>query len=553
MQSDQISELVGQLLRRVDNSTVRDLLTMLDAGQLGPPSDKRELIRENLIIHLNKHRPQRARRLFTMAFEPFMTRDPRLLHEVDRIPGLIHFFDTAGMWEALSTQAFSKLVHEVSDSLDSMLSEQLIDQAVHTPEAQALLKRMTAAGAKYISGILKNRDQVQKFIDRINKARADAVEQSGDTNSTMRLIDRNALIMMRDILAANDILQPATREFTAQLKELIDRGASDRELAFELGVARDDLVNNLGDEGFDPALANHLPLSLIHVGRRFGLTTKYLQNIRALEEPTPLQREEADMMTDAIIGHFRTACRNLPDELADALDLDEEKNLPIAITERNKKSIEDLLDIMDRSMTGLDAIGAFNDKRRETMLRSYLNDSEKALKKRVVNPIFRRAAAAAERRQEPVEDHKTVVWATGLLWRWKSVLDKNGYGSAEITGWRNAVIHEVQPIFRESCVQKERESASSRLAHVVRIFEIIGPLDMHIDEWVSVMHRNLINILMDAFEIQANFTTAERGIIDSVADLAAKELEKTKNWQDAELVEFVNARDRRFGKREEEE
>jgi hypothetical protein len=550
MELTQINDIVGQLLKRLDNSAVRDLLTMLDAGQLGPPSERRDMLRDNLIIHLNKHRPQRARRLFTVAFEPYMTRDPRLLHEVDRIPGLIHFYDTAGLWDALSTQAFSKLVHEVSDQLDAMLAKQLVDDAINSPEAKALLKRMTAASAKYITGILKNRDQVQKFIDRINKSRTEAVESAGDKNPTMRLIDRNALIMFRDILAADSILAPAIRNFSEQLETLITRGASDRELAFELGVARDDIVNQLGDAGFDPALANHLPLSLIHVSQKFGLITKYLQNIRAVEEPSPLQREEADMLVDAMIGHFRVSSRCLPVELAAKLGLDEEKNVPLEIKASDRKSIENLLDVLDRSMSALDAVGAFNEKRRETMLRSYLAETEKDLKAKIVNPLFRRAAAAAEARKEASPDHDIVVWATSLLWRWKGVLDKNGYGSAEITGWRNAVIHEIQPMFREACVQREGEAASSRIAHVVRIFDIIGPLDLHIQEWVSVMHRNLINILMDAFEIQANFTTGEREIIDSVADLAAQELEKTKNWQDAELVEFVNARDRRFGKRE---
>lgn len=550
MELKQINDIVGQLLKRLDNAAVRDLLTMLDAGQLGPPSERRSMLRENLIVHLNKHRPQRARRLFTVAFEPFMTRDKRLLHEVERIPGLVHFYDTAGLWDALSTQAFSKLVHEVSDQLDGMLGKQLVDDAITSPEALALLKRMTAASAKYITGILKNRDQVQKFIDRINKSRSDAVEAAGDKNSTMRLIDRNALIMFRDILAADDILGPTIRDFTEQLDTLISRGASDRELAFELGVARDDIVNRLGDAGFDPALANHLPLSLIHVGQKFGLITKYLQNIRAIEEPSPLQREEADMLVDAMIGHFRVASRCLPVELSKALSLDENKNLPLKISASDRKSVEKLLDILDKSMSALDAVGAFNEKRRETMLRSYLAETEKVLKAKIVNPLFIRAAAAAESRKEASPDHEIVVWATSLLWRWKSILDKNGYGSAEITGWRNAVIHEVQPMFREACVQREGEPASGRIAHVVRIFDIIGPLDMHIQEWVSVMHRNLINILMDAFEIQANFTDGERAIIDSVADLAAQELEKTKNWQDTELVEFVNARDRRFGKRE---
>ncbi|MRG73611.1 hypothetical protein GH722_17740 [Alphaproteobacteria bacterium HT1-32] len=553
MQYDQINTLVGQLLSRVDNVAIRDLLTMLDAGQLGPPSGKRDAIRENLIIHLNKHRPQRARRLFTMAFEPFMTRNPRLLHDVERVPGLVHFFDTAGLWDALSTQAISKLVHEVSDSLDDMLTGQLIDEALYTPEAEALLKRMTAAGAKYITGILKNRDQVQRFIDYINKTRAEAIKATGDTNTTMRLVDRNTLIMLRDILAADTILAPATRKFTEQLKTLMANGASDRELAFELGVARDDIVNLLGDAGFDPALANHLPLSLIHVRQDFGLVTKYLQNLKAIEDPSALQREETDMLIDAMIGHFRVASRCLPVELADALSLEENQKKPLKISAGDKKSIENLLDQLDRSMTGLDAVGAFNDKRRETMLRSYLADAEKGLKTRVVNAVFRRAAAACNARLEPVEDHDTIVWAVSLMWRWKAILDKNGYGSAEITGWRADVIHEIQPMFRDACVQRERESAAGRIAHVVRIFDIARPLDLQLKEWVSVMHRNLINILMDAFEIQSSFTSGERRIIDAVADLATAELEKTKNWQDAELAEFVAARDRRFGKREKEE
>ena len=527
---------INDLVARLPAHLVYNLLSEIE-GMDGASPERIKLVRLYVIEHLNRQRTNRARRLFTTLLETFMIDDDVLYHAGVAVPGMIQRLDVGALWELLSRDGFPLLAVEAQEKLDEMARTEVLDRALRSPEALALMERMRVAAVRHLDLVLSSRKTVDDALAAMSRNRARRSRLVSAYLDKAPNVEAGTLQTMRDILAHADgpaAPIPLIGEKLTAFPAPSANGWEQERAADRLLTAVDDLSDRFRD---DAALAQLLPLSVINVKRNYAAAGLYIRQ-------SGIDPGRGNAVSEALTAHFVATTRFLTAALTTVLKLNERvPGSAIRPSLKEKARINGLMQRLAQLIEAVTASGLMEDRRSEPTFRNAWGAASKIVVTRVAAIAMERSAQAAVARRHTVLDYEDVIWLDRLIWDWQQRTRDFGYETYELSKWRETLLEEMRANVEKAMKFEETDSLDERMEHLLRINGISMVFDQRVSRWIPTTSHNMTRLLSHRLERAADLTRdmspAERAIIDDLIATAKAEVGKSRYWKSNELVDLI--------------
>ncbi len=531
---DALRDKINELVARLPASLVYNLLSEIE-GMDGEPPERLRLVRQYVIEYLNRQRTNRARRLFTNLLEPVMVDDDVLYHAGVAVPGMVQRVDIGALWEVLSRDAFPLLAVEAQEALDEMARHEVIDRALRSPAALALMERMRVAAVKHLDGVLANRKTLDDFLAALSRNRPRRTRVLAAFLDKAPHFEAGTVQTMRDVLAHADGAVPMIVD---TLQRLPPPGAAawERDRAADALVrAVDDLAERFGEQ---TGIAQLLPLSVLNVKRNYELVTVYIRQCG-------IDPGRGTPITDGLTAHFLATTRALTAALTAILKLNERvPGSPIRPSAKEKARVEALMQRLAQLIEAVTSSGLMEDRRSEPTFRNAWGTANKIIVTRVAAIAMERSSQAATARRHAMVDHDNVIWLDRLLWAWQDRTRDFGYETYELAKWREVLLEEMHANVEKALKFEDGDPLDERMEHLLRINSISTVFGQRISPWIPTTSQNMTRLLSHRLEHARDMGADERAIVDDLLATVRTEVGKSRYWKSNELMDLIELSDK---------
>ncbi len=530
---DKINALVERLPARLVHSLLSEIEGM-DAG----PAGRVQLVRQYVIDHLNRQRTNRARRLFTTLFEPFLIDDEALYHAGVAMPGMVQRVDVGALWDVLSRDAFPVLAVEAQEKLDGMARAEVIDRALRSPAAAALKERMRVAAVRHLDAVLTSRKAVDETLAALSRDRPRRTRLLSAFLDKTPPVEGATLLLMRDLLANAD--GPA--RLVAERLEGFSAAAPTRRERDRMADALTEAAADLAGRTPGGAVFTHLlPLAVLNVARNYAVAALHIRQ-------SGVDPGRGNPVTEALTAHFLGTTRALGAALTVILKLNERvPGSAIRPSAREKARIEGLLQRLAQLIEAVTLSGLLEDRRSAPAFRNAWQAAGRIVGTRVAAVAMERSGQAAAARRQPVIDQGDAVWLNRLLWSWQGLGRDLGDETGDLVKWRDALLEEMRANVEKAMKFEDGDPLDERMEHLLRINELSTVFGQRISGWIPATSRNMTLLLTHRLERGPAASPEERAIIDDLVATARTEIGKSRYWKSHELADLVALSDKTRG------
>lgn len=543
--SAELDAHVSALLKRVPRHGLRLVIDEIDRMSGGNSAMGRRL-KAALIERFNQLRPHKARRLFTGLFEPILIDDPILVRAVDPVPGLLLRADAGGVWVALNQLAIPDLLLEVQARLDELSQDMIIDKVLEGAEALTMRERMRAAAAAFLVSLPSRRRVLDSFLQAANRAALKEAKNRFPDLVHKSQITPLQLSFIADVLNHSAVLLPEIETF----RKIVEKPPrNDNEIyrqAKTALVTSNKLRSLCPDLPPDHPVLNLPVLLLLNISQRFEVVTKFLSLINVSDSA------EALAIGRTVTGHLVGACRTIVNTLRPLLPPPPEVGVeppdPDIILPTAQRDLLNLaLTRFEMTFRFMHTTELGEERRGSMQVREHMNDLATLLTGSMSDLAVYRASVAAFSHLGPSHDHEDVVWLLDFIRRWGLVLASQGYSSQEIYNLRDRVGEDVSRAFRQAVRSSGSGPAESQMAHLVRLNQLMRAVGGDVGRWVSAVSQNTQRIVRHYLERLDEPSDDERFVIDQCMHSIYEELDKSRFWQNPDLLDLLRIYQRRWG------
>lgn len=495
-------------------------------------------VKSAFVNHLNKFRPQRARRLFSEMFVPIWTNDPIMARSRRPVPGLVLHMDVAALWRLLSRAALANLAKKAQTEIDRLADTMLINEAMAAPVVKAIGDAMRETTVRALDQALANAANTRTVLENLNKLRAEETRPVAGRMEEPVPVDREFLVFVRSYLANRDVCAEAVRESAGLAaappeNATVDDEEYERE-AEALLEASERLLDDLDVGGRTSPLAWLLPLIHLNVRRRYAPVAHYLRESGGAGP-------RGDPLSSALLGHFEGCCRTVVGVLEAALRIDERASgASVRITRREKTAVDDALKRLEEIIPAIQLGGIQESRHTGPQVQQPWTETTAFFARRLTPLVGQRATVAATSRLQATVDHQDVSWLIRLIWSWWELSRKYEIGdTVYFVRWRTRMMEDVRFALDRAARFEEGELPSQRMEHLLRLHDLASAMDLTISPYLSVSSPNIVRMISDAIASDQKMTDAKRELVRGFVDRVRDELRKSKRWQSPELASLV--------------
>ncbi len=535
-QGDALRRQIDELVSRMPRHAIRAVIDEIDATASGS-NERAQTLRDALIGHFNKLRPFKARRLFTSLFEALLVDDPVLFRTREPIPGLVQRIDMGGIWHALSHLAFPTLAMDVQAKLDEMSQDAILDQVMVSPKAMVMRLAMSQQAADHFATLSRNRRLAEEFLAFANKEAGREARKRFEYLAVKAPIDMNQITFLQAVLEEGEALMPILDSMRADLSDTPASGEArevevDGQAAMLAGYMRQ-IRSVCAGRHPDDAVMWTPPLMALNVKRRYDVVLRYVREHAgpAITETHPLQQ--------AVFGHFAASCGTMVEVIRGVFgEIDLSAGPILALPRPVRDTLDDALARFDRSLNVLSLSGMLSSKVVAPRVQPLLAAVTQELVQTMMPLASERAREALHARSGPAPDHDDVVWLLERVFLWGASLGAVGYANAELRGLKIKVAEDGRHAFA-AALKIGGEDPADRMAQLVRINRLLNAIGENVGPLVSAASLGLQRLARHYLENPAEPGVEVRFVIDRFANAVRNELDRTRNWKSADLVELL--------------
>ncbi|WP_035693742.1 hypothetical protein [Azospirillum halopraeferens] len=528
---------IDELVARLPPSFVYSLLSEIEQMD-HEPAERVRLVRQYVIEYLNRQRTNRARRLFTALFEPFLVNDEALFHAGGPVPGLVERVDVGALWEVLSRDAFPLLAIEVQEVLDEAAAGDVIDRVLRTPRALDLRERMRVAAVRHLDSVLANRKTLDGLLTTLSRSRTRRTRMLSAFLDKPAPFAAETLELLRDLLAhADGAVALAARALERMPTACADQRERDRladALAADTAALRDrhPEADRLG------AL---LPLSVLNVRHNHAVAALYIRGAGG-------DAAAAVAPVAALNAHYLGSLRALTAGLAGVLKLNERvPGSPIRPTPKDRARLDGLAQRIAGLLEALNLAGLTEDRRTEPTYRLAWEGAARVIAGRVAGVALERCTVLASGRRHAASDHGEVLWLLRFLWGWYGMARSFELETFDLHAWRETVLEEMRAHLERALKFEPGEPLDDRMAHILRIDAVCTVFDRRVTAWIPPSSHNMTQLVVHRLSAGAPASPEERALIDDVVAGARAEVARNRYWKSHELMDLIELAERTAG------
>ncbi|MEI6985393.1 MAG: hypothetical protein WCK65_04620 [Rhodospirillaceae bacterium] len=507
-------------------ASAHELYLRFDADDL----DRSGEVNLAFVEHLNKFRPQRARRLFTELFVPIWVNDPILQGGSIPIPGLIQKNDVAALWHQLCHTALAEAAHDAQVLIDHLATTMLVNDAIYTPDAISIFDQMRVTTVKALNHVLKNPAYTRKFLEDFNNNRKPDKNSSTYSRSNITPLDRTFLVFMRDFLMMRNICVSVLKIVPLPTSDQPDDIETEAQAIAEVN---DSLYNQL-DKSACHELQFLIPLIQLHTSRRYAAVSLYLH-----EQSGDIAQN--DVVPRALVGHLAAACSTLTTTLENALNID--GRLPSATIRLSRKEQGTAEEAMNRIVQLLPAVTLGGVLEMQRLMPQVINpwqECTKFITMRLARSLAQRTTTAFLSRAQPTTDHQHLVWLIRLIWRWYHLNRRHEFDSLEFfLKWQIALLEDIKVALTKAIKSEPNETPGDRFDHILRLDEFANAVDLSIAPFLSVSNLYVVNIISHGITTMSPHDTAKLALVSGFLASCRQEVKKMRSWQSPELTDLI--------------
>ena len=462
------------------------------------PNPRGRRLRRLLLDRLNRARPERAQRLFTSLFEPFLCADLSLLAAPFPVPWLITRPDIAAFWQVLAAVPLRPLAPMVGAELDEMARDRLVDEAITCPAALRRREELAQTAAQALDTALMSSTATRDILGLVNAARRRILAWQGIAADDARPLVRADITQMVTLLRLGSLVAPQVRLIRRRTADATgDDGAVLRQ-AIAVVQAQAVAATLLGPE--HAAAAAVVPAMALHANAAYVPVAAALA--RRPDDPA------APVAAAALLGHYAVCVQGLVKAL----------------------SLPDDPACRARAEAGLIRHGRLREALQASGLADALGDTLALRLKAIAAPLddlvehvlcpAALAGATAVAEQETI-DAGRAEWLCRWIRRWEGQMRREGRMTAFTIAWRArlalALDHGVHRAIRESG-QLTEARAMARLGLLARLGRLHAAVGLDMAEVLPVTSHTLLTICEMA--IHAQFRAEARPDLDDRAVIA---------------------------------
>jgi hypothetical protein len=525
--TDQPEDAIAKATSLAD-SLSPDKAAHLLAGlpQDGTAEGKVAPIRRALVDRLNRLRPQRARRLFTSLVEAMLVGETLGSEDQAHVAYAFSRADIGGIWQALARRAFPDLALEISQTLDRLCQNQLIDAAMAEPAAVAVRERLRLATIENLGRVLADRNLGEKFLEAANHLR-------DREHARIAPIDAGPLPPMGlglladfvEALMAAPILTPALARYLPRLKTTADSeifGAA-------LVAGTSEIDGALRAAGLPPGAAEALPLAALNRLSAYAGVAAYLRR----------RGERGNgRVGGALVAHFANHLRAFAQTLAVAAPIERREDLPLSLGNAVRTRLTSLTQHLEAEIGAIRRAGLADAPALMPVLRDAVMDTAAALARTAFERIAHRFSAALNHRHDGAIDDDDVRLVVTLVTRLRAALLPTGLPIGQFTTWRDRAVSDIEfAIHRATRLDGEADDdLAGRFAHLERIEDLAQAVGRSIAADLQPTSRHTQAIMAARLEDPTPLSPAGARMCAGFATAIRGEIAKVRYWRNPEMV-----------------
>lgn len=532
---DQVKDAVAGLSRR----SIRRLLDVVMARE-DLYEDVTPLVRRTLVEHLNALRPAKARRLFTMLFEPFLISDKILLYADSPLPFVVQRIDAGAIWSHLAHQAFPRYATEVQNHLESLASATLIDEVLRCEQAIEMMGHLCERSVDYLDDRLGRRATGPVLADLNERRQSEMRRLAMPTRGVRAVVDKD-LEAVRGLLVLPYGLKAWLGDTMAGLNRTLaspDRGGdpietiSDAVESFRQETRR----YNLHEE-----LEGHLLGLLVLSGQHHDSVAHYLRRVGL---------DVCDYAgAHALLSEFCGTCRAAPELLSQLLRVDKRvKGASISVPRRDRGELEAIGVRLLAIQSAMLRAGVTEEQATEPTHRRIWGDFTHFVGKRLLPVLAERLNAAMVSRYAETIDLDDVLWLIDYMNRINDLARSNGLELTGFSTWRLELLEDIRVGARAAVRVDKDENPLDRKSLILRTLYMLFNFGGSLPEVTSVSSKILVDIGRDILTNSHRPNPEEKAFLKAFLPLVKEDLARTKHWKNPELVELLDlAKQRQSG------
>lgn len=524
---DQVKDAVSGLSRR----SIRRLLEVVrerdDLYQ-----DVTPLVRRSLVEHLNALRPAKARRLFTMAFEPFLVSDKVLLYADAPIASVIQRVDAGVLWEHLRAHAFTRYADEVQHALEALASATLIEEVLHCRQAMEMMGRMCDRARDYLDDRLAHKATGPVLAD-LNEQRQSELRRLAIPTRGVRPLTDEDLEHVRALLALPFALKARLADTLADLNKRLAipaRGGDPVELVSDAveTYRRLSLEHGQGERA-----AGTLLSLLVLSGQHHETVAAYLRRVGL---------EVYDYAgATALLTEFSATCRAVPELLGQLLRVEKRvRGASISVPRRDRGELEAIAVRLLAIQSAMMHAGVTEEQATEPTHRRIWSDFCHFVAKRLLPMLTERLNAAMASRYAETIDLDDVLWLVDYTDRINDLARGNGLQLTGYMTWRAEMLEDIRVGARAAVRVDKDENPLARKTMILRTLFMLFNFGGNLDEVTSVSSKVLVDIGRAILAKSAHPSAEEEAFLAAFLPLVQADLARTKHWKNPELLELLD-------------
>lgn len=540
LEDDGIREKAMQIVRQMPRYAIGAVLSEVESTAANPA--RARALRSILIDHFNRLRPLKARRLFTICFEPLLIDDPVLLRAHNSVPGLFQRADVGGVWTALTRGPLQNLTNDVQKKLDDVAKDTLIERYYSTPAATAMRATMAREAAAHLDALPRHRKAFEEFLAIANREAMREAQRTTPCLWRKAPIDADMIALFIEILREGDPVRLCLQDLRTSLgKAPAGPGVSLDSQVSAVMDACHDIAHYAPERGAGDPVAWLPALLALNVHRRYDITLQVIRDYAgsATGDSHPLHW--------AAFCHFAASCNTIMDTLGAVFTRDVARTgQPIGMTRPIRALLRDAVKRFGLTLGLLGSGGLLAVRTIGPRLQPLLTETARTLDNAVIPVVSDRAHAALSAREGAVADHEDVIWVLGFLSDWNRELDTAGYATPEMDALRHTIMRDAEDAHAQALKLDNGEDPRRRMDHLVRINAVVGALGATIDDWANPMSQGMQTILRHHLRPGRLYAPEVEAILEGYVRAIRRELARSRHWQSAELTELVALYDNRL-------
>lgn len=528
-----IRDRILEIITGLPTSQVHELFDLMNFPEIA--QDERVLLaKSTLIDHLNRNRRERARRLFMMLFEPFLTGDPMVLRSDSLLPGLVHRVDVSALWFGLSKNAFEETAQAAQRQLDGLAKAMLLDQALRTAEAEELQNDMRLHAISFLKDVLKSESAVETFLSALNRRRVNEAKNRVIYFGDVYRLERPYLSFIYEYLHVWRELARETRPALAMMERRPGGVAATDPLAQQLAEA----VTRVQEALSGPAVRRQLfiltPLAALHTAQRFDVAGTYLRYI-------DLDGLPGAPIVESLVRYVAIALADSAAIMAGSLRL--RSRVPgasIRMSQRERSQLESDLARVSELFAAVELSGLLETRATAPTIKGHWQRFARMLMIEILPVQLQRFTVAVLARNARTLDHDDTLWLTKFLWSWDGLARRIDPDQPLLTKWREGILMDIRAALERAMKFEANETAADRLDHFMRLNHFLKIFQERISRYVTVSSRSVAVLARHCLENPQAIGRDEEEFLNDFLQMAEEEVARSRTWKSPELVDLLD-------------